>query len=164
MRQRNHPDISRAKNEKGRQMNERSYRVSKGKRMNSGIIQLRSGLAIRCIAAGLLSTIVLEPIITNAAERSELAVSALEFGGSIGNLLWVAEKARSRVTTSEANEYEKLAYTVKEQIELGRASSSLVKANFDLIGTTLAYSATIDPEPLSKATVYPCCLGSKKDR
>jgi hypothetical protein len=81
-------------------MIERSYRVLKGKRMNSGLMQLRSGLAIRCIAVGLLSTTILESSITKAAERTEIAASALEFGGNRAKSLERNGEVSKRSTAS----------------------------------------------------------------
>jgi hypothetical protein len=87
-----------------------------------------------------------------AADKIDMATSALEFGGSVGHLLWVAVKDETAVTQADAKRYEKLAYQVKEQIDMGRASSGLIKSNFNLIGTTLAYGAVVDPEPISNLT------------
>ncbi|WP_035678231.1 hypothetical protein, partial [Bradyrhizobium liaoningense] len=70
--------------------------------------------------------------------------------------------AQSQVTQHQADQYERLAYTVKGQIEIGRAGSSLVQANFNLLGTTLAYAAVVDPEPVSKAVTGLAAWGSKK--
>jgi hypothetical protein len=95
-------------------------------------------------------------------ERTDVATSALEFGGSVGRLLWVAVKDNSAVSPEDANRYTELAVRIKEQIDLGRASSSLVKANFNVIGTTLAYGAAVDPEPLSKAVTGIAAWGAKK--
>jgi hypothetical protein len=86
-----------------------------------------------------------------ADERTDLAISALEFGGSLGHLLWTEVKARDTTTMADANLYQRLALRVREQIEEGRASSSLVRANFDVVGTALIYAAVTDPEPLSKS-------------
>ncbi|MGY3370239.1 hypothetical protein ACVWZL_007364 [Bradyrhizobium sp. GM2.4] len=112
--------------------------------------------------AVVLSTTMLQPIAVSAADPTDIAISGLEFGGSIGNLLWVANDGRSHVTQHQANQYEKLAFSVKEQIELGRAGSSLVRANFNVIGTTLMYAAVVDPEPVSKAITGFAAWGSKK--
>src|SRR5262249_24937010 len=97
-----------------------------------------------------------------AADSTAIATSALEFGGSLGKLLWVSTEFRSNVTQADADQYSKLASQIKEQIEIGRASSSLVKANFDVIATTLAYSSAVDPEPLSKAVTGIAAWGAKK--
>src|SRR5262245_43390231 len=121
----------------------------------------RSRLAAQCMAT-LMATTLLQPTAAMAADKTEVAISAVEFGGSIGKLLWVAVDSRSQVTENEANRYRKLAFTVKEQIELGRASSSLVKANFDVIATTLGYTAVVDPEPLSRAVASVAAWGAKK--
>ena len=114
-----------------------------------------------CIVTVVVAALVLETA-AFAADRAEVAASALQFGGSVGKLLWVAAEAQSNVTSSEANQYTLLAYQIKEQIDLGRASSSLIKANFDVTGTVLAYAAAVDPEPLSKALSGVAAWGAKK--
>src|SRR5262245_42056848 len=91
----------------------------------------RSRLAAQCMAT-LMTTTFLQPTATMAADGTEVAISALEFGGSVGKLLWLAVDSRSHATENEANQYRKLAFAVKDQIELGRASSSLVQANFNV--------------------------------
>ena len=95
------------------------------------------------------------------ADRTEIATSALEFGGSMGKLLWVAVQTSSD-TTGKPDAYVQLATRVKDQVEIGRASSSLVKSNWNVIGTTLAYAAAVDPEPLSKAITGVAAWGAKK--
>lgn len=97
-----------------------------------------------------------------AADRNGVALAGLEFGGSVGKLLWVSIDARQNTSISDANRYTRLAKEVKGQIELGRASSSLVQANFNFIATTLGYAAVADPEPLSKSVAAVAAWGAKK--
>src|SRR5687768_12803276 len=77
--------------------------------------------------AVVIAATILQPSSLLAADQKDVAISALEFGGSVGKLLWVSANAHSNATGSEANQYQKLANEIKAQIELGRASSSLVK-------------------------------------
>jgi hypothetical protein len=121
----------------------------------------RSELVRRCIAAILAAVLIYQPTAI-AADRTDIATSVLEYGGSVGKLLWVAVDTRSNVTSSEASQYTKLAYQVKGQIDLGRASSSVIQANFNVMGTALAYGAAVDPEPLSKAVAGIAAWGAKK--
>jgi hypothetical protein len=116
----------------------------------------------KLLLALLLTTTFLKSFPAAAADRTDIAISALEFGGSVGKLLWVGVTDQSNIPTPEASEYIKLAQKVKAQIDIGRAGSSLIAANFDLIGTTLAYSAVVDPEPLSKAVAGIAAYGAKK--
>ncbi len=97
-----------------------------------------------------------------AADRTEVATAALQFGGSLGKLLWVAEQSQANINQANGTPYTDLAYKVKQQIDLGRASSSLIGANFDVVGTALAYTAVGDPEPLSKAITGVAAWGAKK--
>ena len=120
------------------------------------------GEVARSLLAAVMCTVLGQPPVVFAADQKEIANSALEFGGSVGKLLWVARETHSRVTESEADQYRRLAYEIKGQIDLGRASSSLIKANFDVVGTWLAYGATVDPEPLSKAVAGVAAWGAKK--
>ncbi len=115
----------------------------------------------QCIAI-ILVMIFVRPPVAMAADRTEIATSALEFGGSIGKLLWVAVEDHSGVKQAEADQYTKLASQIREQIDVGRASSSLVRANFKVVGTTLAYAAAVDPEPVSKAVSGFAAWGAKK--
>ncbi len=48
--------------------------------------------------------------------KNKIATSALDFGGSVGKLLWVSVEARSNVTQNEADRYAKLAYQVIERL------------------------------------------------
>jgi gas vesicle protein len=125
------------------------------------IRKVRWSCFVQCLAT-ILSICLIWPSPMYVADKVDIATSALEFGGSIGKLLWVEQNARSNIAASEADRYTHLAYQIKEQIELGRASSSLVKGNFDVLGTTLAYSALVDPEPLSKAVAGVAAWGAKK--
>jgi hypothetical protein len=70
--------------------------------------------------------------------------------------------SRTKTSTLEADHYTELAKQVKHQIDLGRASSSLVQANFALASSTLAYGAYVDPEPASKAVAAIAAWGAKK--
>jgi hypothetical protein len=97
-----------------------------------------------------------------AADQTDVAVSALEFGGSIGKLLWVSVKEQQTSRPGGADAYKRLAEKVKSQIEIGRASAALVSGNFNVIATTLGYSAAVDPEPLSKAVAGVAAYGAKK--
>lgn len=118
-------------------------------------------LATQCIA--IITTLVLVvPSTASDADPTEVATSALEFGGSLGKLLWVSVKDQSAVTQAEGNRYTKLAYQIKQQIDEGRASSSLLKANFNVVATTLVYGAAVDPEPVSKAVAGVAAWGAKK--
>lgn len=122
----------------------------------------RLGSAVKqCIIAIVITTLI-QPPAAVGAERIDIATSALEFGGSIGKLLWDTVDARSKVSEREASQYSKLAYNVKDQIDLGRASSSILKQSFNTLGTTLSYAATVDPEPLSKAVSGIAAWGAKK--
>jgi len=97
-----------------------------------------------------------------AADPTQIAISGLEFGGSIGKLLWVTKQASDNASRTDADRYTRLALKVKDQIELGRASAAVVKSNFDLAGTALMYIAATDPEPLTKAVAGVSAWGAKK--
>src|SRR5262249_46526091 len=112
--------------------------------------------------AVMMTVTLLQPADVYMADRTDIATSALEFGGSVGEILLVADVANSRVSQADANQYVQLAARIKEQIQLGRASSGLVSANFNVIGTTLAYSAAVDPEPLSHTVALVAAWGAKK--
>lgn len=98
----------------------------------------------------------------NAADQTTIATSALEFGGSLGKLLWITSESKSNLSQSEADQFQHLAYEVQERIQTGRASSDLIKANFNVIGTALAYTAAADPEPLTKAVAGFSAWGANK--
>ncbi|WP_348266257.1 hypothetical protein [Edaphobacter sp. DSM 109919] len=122
-----------------------------------------SKIAVRRWTAIILLSILVQPAqAVGSTDPTDVATSAIEFGGSVGKLLWVSVNDHRAVTRSDANRYMSLAAQVKEQIDLGRASSSLVKANFNVIGTTLVYGAAVDPEPLSKAVSGVAAWGAKK--
>ena len=118
-------------------------------------------IAKQCVAT-IMIVLLCQPAPGATPDRTEIATSALDFGASIGKLLWVSVEDHSAVTKSDADRYTKLAFQIKEQIDLGRASSSLVTANFNVIGTTLAYGAAVDPEPVSKAVSGLAAWGAKK--
>jgi hypothetical protein len=99
---------------------------------------------------------------TLAADQTEVAVSALEFGGSLGKLLWVSVRDAQQMSVTYADRYVELAKRVRAQIDEGRASSALVGANFNVLATTLGYAAAVDPEPLSKAVSGVAVWGAKK--
>jgi hypothetical protein len=117
--------------------------------------------ARQCIVA-ILVTSVIQPSVGVGADRTDIATSVLELGGTVGKLVWDTVDNRSKVSEHEANQYIKLAAHLKDQIDAGRASSSILKANFNMLGTTLAYAATVDPEPLSKAVTGVAAWGAKK--
>ena len=121
----------------------------------------RVSIMLRLLAM-LLAAALIQPSPVYVAEKVDVATSALEFGGSIGKLLWVEQTSRTASSMADADRYTKLANQVKEQIDLGRASSSLVAANFNVIATTLTYAAIVDPEPLSKAVAAIAAWGAKK--
>lgn len=112
------------------------------------------------IAICLLITLDIQP--TKPADQTDIAVSTLEFGGSVSKLLWVSIRDQQRVDAAGADGYVKLAEKIRMQIDLGRASSAVVGANFNLIATTLGYSAVVDPEPLTKAVAGVAAYGAKK--
>jgi prefoldin subunit 5 len=97
------------------------------------------------------------------AEATAVAVSGLEFGGSVGKLLWVTQQnVRDNATRADADAYTQLARRVKDQIDAGRASSGVVKANFDVAAATLGYAAAVDPEPMTKVAAGLSAWGAKK--
>lgn len=98
----------------------------------------------------------------SAADLRDVAVSGLEFSGSVGKLLWVTTRSKNDVTRAQADQYTKLALSIKDEIEIGRASSGMMKAHFDFVATTLAYAAVVDPEPLSKGVAAVAAWGAKK--
>jgi hypothetical protein len=106
-----------------------------------------------------LTLSVMAPV--QAADQTDIAVSALEFGGSLGKLLWVGISDQRRAAT-DGDRYTKLAAQVRTQIDLGRSSGALIASNFDVISTALVYSAAVDPEPLPKAIVGVAAWGAKK--
>ncbi|RVO52077.1 hypothetical protein [Sinorhizobium meliloti] len=94
--------------------------------------------------------------------QADIALSALEFGGSLGKLLWVTTNIASPAGDAQVGKYQKLAIDMQKQIEIGRASSTLVSSNFDVIATGIAYVALTDPEPVSKAVAAIAAWGAKK--
>jgi hypothetical protein len=94
--------------------------------------------------------------------RVDLANSALQYGGSVGKLIWTATTNNSAITAAEADRYGQLAVQIKKEIQLGRASSGVARANLDLIATAFVYGAVIDPEPLSKTIAGVAAWGTKK--
>lgn len=119
-------------------------------------------MRVRRIVAMILLFAFLRSQAALAADRKEVALAGLEFGGSVGKLLWVAVQSQDNVTREQADRYTKLGMAVRDRIEVGRASSGAIKGVFDFTGTTLAYAATIDPEPLSKALAGLGAWGAKK--
>jgi hypothetical protein len=112
-----------------------------------------------------LAVVLVWPDMTRAADPQDpkdLAASALEFGGSIGKLLWVSVRSESAVSAADPDRYSQLAVRIQQQIDEGRASSSLVRANFDVVGTALVYTAAVDPEPLTKTVAGIAAWGAKK--
>ncbi|TXN76056.1 hypothetical protein [Methylobacterium sp. WL8] len=97
-----------------------------------------------------------------AADKAEVAISMMEFGGSIGSLLWVTQQSVQKDSESNPNRYTRLANSIKDRIDAGRASSSLVRANFNVVFTTLAYSSAVDPEPMSKVALGVAAWSAKK--
>jgi hypothetical protein len=102
------------------------------------------------------------PLFVCAAEPTQVTTSALEFGGSLGRLLWVSVADRRAASAADGDRYTKLAAVVREQIDLGRASSTLLKSDFDLIAAATAYIAALDPEPLSNAITGVAAWGAKE--
>ena len=96
-----------------------------------------------------------------AADGADVATSALEFGGSYAKLIWEVQKSTGSSNVT-GNTYVDLADRVKNQIEIGRASSSLIQGTFNVIGTTLIYAASKDPEPLSAGIAGVAAWGAKK--
>jgi hypothetical protein len=96
-----------------------------------------------------------------AADKTDLAISALEFGGSMAKLTWVAVKP---LPGSELppDKYVALAQGVQHQIELARASSAVLTSTMNAIGAASLYTAVADPEPLSKAVAGLAAWGAKK--
>lgn len=91
------------------------------------------------------------------------ADAALDFGVSLGKILWITVNPEFRpVNDPNTEPYRRLALKVKQQIEMGRASSALLKANFDVIGTALAYTAVTDPEPMTKTAAAVAAWAAKK--
>lgn len=119
-------------------------------------------VGIRRFIAAILVITLAQPPAANAADPTEVALSGLEFGGSIGKLLWTSVDTRNDVSRADADRYSKLAVEIKQQIELGRASSGLIQSNFNLIATSLGYAAMVDPEPLSRAVAGVAAWGAKK--
>lgn len=124
---------------------------------------------IRITSLCLILILILEPAAQAAGPKSPpqpdptaLAISALQFGGSVGQLLWVSVKDNSPSTGTSGQQYQDLAKAIAQQIDLGRASSGLISANFNVVGTAIAYTAAADPEPLSKAVTGIAAWGAKK--
>lgn len=117
--------------------------------------------ARQIVATVLLVAFVQSPAVV-AADRKDVALSGLDFGISVGKLLWVAVPSQEDVTRAEADQYTRLGQAVRDRIESGRASAGVIKGSFDFSGTTLAYAAAIDPEPLSKGLAGLGAWGAKK--
>lgn len=118
------------------------------------------------ISSRLFFYFILSPCILSdwarGADDIDIATSSLEFGGSMARLIWVASQKPASHTQGDASKYLSLAENLKYKIETSRASSSLVIANFNVLGTTLAYAAVVDPEPLSKGVAGLAAWGAKK--
>lgn len=95
-------------------------------------------------------------------DAKELAQSVLEFGGSVGKLVWVSVKDQTRATSTDADQFQKLAASVQQEMELGRATSGVVAANMNLISTSLTYAAVADPEPMTKVVAGVAAFAAKK--
>jgi hypothetical protein len=95
-------------------------------------------------------------------DKTQIAIAGLEFGGSIAKLLWVSVESHENVTRADADRYSKLAYQVKEQIEIGRASSEVARGPLNVAGSALTYIAVADPEPLTKVVAGISAWGAKK--
>jgi|GEM_PF-2053890 len=94
---------------------------------------------------------------------TDFAISGLEFGGSVGKLLWVTQQnVRDNATRADADAYTQLAARVKDQIEAARASSGVVTATFNSAATALGYIALADPEPMTKVAAGLSAWGAKK--
>jgi hypothetical protein len=76
-----------------------------------------------------------------ADEKKDFALSALEFGGSVGKLLWVSIEQSRNAATLGGDKYQSLATSVQQKIEFGRASSSVVANTWNTISTFAAYAA-----------------------
>jgi hypothetical protein len=96
------------------------------------------------------------------ADATDTAISVLDLGGSIGKLVWTQVKYDNAITQAGANRYQLVALQVKNQIEVGRAASEVVKGTLGVVGTTLTYAAVVDPEPLSKGIAGVAAWGAKK--
>lgn len=131
------------------------YRNIKSLRSHTRSLVYRS-TAVACAYLFLFTSM------AHAADPSPIATAALEFGGSTANLLWVTYKTHSNVTKADADRYQKLAYQVKAQIDMGRTSSSLLTTDFNLVGAGLGYATLGDVEPLSKALLGISAWGAKK--
>jgi hypothetical protein len=93
--------------------------------------------------------------------NSAMAQSAMQFGGTTGRLMWqVVESPTSG--NAPPNSYLSLAEKVKSQIDLGRATSSLIKQPFNTIATISAYSASKAPDPLDAGILGVVAWASKK--
>ena len=96
------------------------------------------------------------------ADKADVAISALEFGGSLGKLLWISVRDQQRLSAAEANRYIQLAERVRTQVDLGRATSELIGANFNLVAASATAVAVADPEPLTKGVAGVAAWGAKK--
>jgi hypothetical protein len=98
---------------------------------------------------------------SEAGDASDVADSVLQLGGSIGKLVWTRVKYDNEKIQAEANQYQVVALQVKNQVEVGRAASEVVKGTLGVVGTTLAYATIVDPEPLSKGIAGVAAWGAK---
>ena len=87
-----------------------------------------------------------------APDLQEVALSGLDYGASVGKLLWASVPQSKDYPSGPTNPYAQLATELKAKIDLGRASAGVIRGHFDFASTTLAYAAVVDPEPISKAT------------
>jgi hypothetical protein len=114
-------------------------------------------------SGALLSIITLSPSFTaSEPDPKELAQSVLEFGGSVGKLVWVSVKDQTRVDSADADRFQRLAENVQHEIDVGRATSGLVAANMNVVGASLTYAAVADPEPLTKVVAGVAAYAAKK--
>jgi hypothetical protein len=98
---------------------------------------------------------------TQAEDKTEIATSALELGGSLGKMVWQGLADRKAIGAS-ADDYTKLAYRVRSEIDIGRSSSAVVSAQFNFLAINLGYAAVVSPEPLSKGIAGVAAWGAKK--
>jgi hypothetical protein len=59
--------------------------------------------------AMLMATTIFHPSVTMSADRTEVALSTLEFGGSLSKLLWVSVQDERRINAAQADQFSKLA-------------------------------------------------------
>jgi len=108
------------------------------------------------------AALVLSSGIAYSAEPSkeEVAKSLLQFGFSTGALLW--ESVKVQEVRNDGDRYTQLAQKLKQEMDQGRAQSTVVRSVFDVIYTGVMYEATIDPEPFSKAVSVVVAYGAKR--